>query len=200
MTDEMKEAIRSRMGVDLSLNVCEYLKTYHSDTIRRLWEVTERRGREHASAMWLEGGQPATFSPKVGEEESIEVINPPDGHTSSPVNITVHTHPNNTLALSENDFLSLSGKLQFPPSEIEWVGEDTVRGIAIVTRRLKEDEISIRGWTGLPPHTELTIDEQQEIYKQFASDIRSADAIKRGLVAEDSLGELATACIGQVEP
>lgn len=200
MTDEMKEAIRSRMGVDLSLNVCEYLKSYHSDTIRRLWEVTERRGREHASAMWLEDGQPTSFAPKVGNEASIDVINPPDGQALGPVNITVHTHPNNTLALSESDFLSLSGKLQFPPNEVGWVGEGTVRGIAIVTRRLKEDEISIRGWTGMTPHTELTVDEQQEVYKQFASDIRNADALKRGLVAEDSLGELATACMGQVGP
>lgn len=195
-----KDEIRSRMGVDLSLNVCEYLKRYHGNTIRQLWRKTADAGKEHASAMWLEDGQPAAFSPTIGQESSIAALDPPDEYSLGRVNITVHTHPSNTLALSKNDFLSLSGKLQFPPERVDWVGEPVVRGIAIVSRRLKEDEISIRGWTGLPAHTQLSIQEQQDLYSGFADDIRNADPIKRGLVAEQSLSDVATACMEQVEP
>lgn len=200
MTDDFKDEIRSRMGVDLSLNVCEYLQKYHADTIRQLWSMTEATGKEHSSAMWLEDGQPAAYNPSVGTEKSISALTPPDDYSLGRVNITVHTHPSNTLALSTADFKSLSGKLQFPPDRVDWVGEPVVRGIAVVTRRLKEDEISIRGWTGLQPHTSMTIDEQTELYSTFAQEVTDADPIKRGLVAQDVLGDTATACITQVEP
>lgn len=200
MTDPFKDEIRSRMGVDLSLSVCEYLKRYHSDTIRQLWRKTEETGKEHSSAVWLEDGQPAAFNPNIGQESSIAALDPPDEYSLGRVNITVHTHPSNTLALSTNDFLSLSGKLQFPPEQVGWVGKPVVRGIAIATRRLKEDQISIRGWTGLPPHTRLSIEEQQDLYSDFADDIRNADPIKRGLVAERSLSDVATACMEQIKP
>ena len=200
MTDDFKDEIRSRMSVDLTLNVCEYLKRYHADRIRDLWEKTESRGIEHGSAMWLEDGQPTAFNPVMGRESSIDVVNPPEEYRLGRVNISVHTHPSNTLGLSEADFKSLSGKLQFPPERVDWVGEDVVRGTAVVTRRLKEDKISIRGWTGGPAHTELSIDEQTERYQSFISDMSNADPIRRGLTAEQSMGELATACMTQVEP
>lgn len=198
--DEFKEDIRGRMGVDLSLNVCEYLKTYHADRIRDLWEKTEKTGLEHGSAMWLEDGQPTSYRPVSGRESSMDQVTPPEEHGLGRVDISVHTHPSNTLALSESDFKSLSGKLQFPPDRVGWVGEDVVRGIAIVSRRLKEDEISIRGWTGGVAHTELSIDEQTDRYQSFASEIANADSLRRGLVAEQSMGELATSCMAQVEP
>lgn len=200
MSDNFQDSIRERAQVDLSLNVCEYLKRYHADTIRQLWRKTESTGREHSSAMWIDDGRPAAYNPNIGKESSIAALTPPDDHSLGRVNITVHTHPSNTLALSVNDFRSLSGKLQFPPERVDWVGEPTVRGIAVVSRRLKEDEISVRGWTGLPAHTTLSIEEQQEVYSSFSEEVRDADPIKRGLVAEKALSDIATACMEQVEP
>ena len=201
MTEDFKDEIRERMGaVDLNLNVCEYLSRYHADTVRELWSLTEETGLEHGTAVWLEEGQPTAFSPQAGRERSIHNVTPPTGDSLGPVNISLHTHPNNSLALSEADFQSLSGKLQLPPERVDWVGGETVRGIAIISRRLKEKEISIRGWTGSVEHTRLTIEEQSDRYPEIISRIREADALRRGVAAEREFGDLATACMEQVEP